>query len=150
MWLIHPNSLVVAKGRRKWRWGVGNGSENYFGSTNTGVLDERKFKSSGSKVLGHRGKKWAEEERYRKKHLQAALVMGEKRSRRHTPRCSIAKQTETKTSIICVGFFSRFRSLDQKESSNAICSLCRALSAKGRRVHTLEHLFQEATWKIIL
>lgn len=96
--------------------------------------------------MGHRGKKWAEEERHRKKHLQAALVMGEKRSRRHTPRCNIAKQPETKTSIICVGyFFSRARSLDQKESSNAICSLHRALSAKGRRVHTLEHLFQEAT-----
>lgn len=86
---------------------------------NTRVLDERKFKSSGSKVLGHRGKKWAEEERHRKKHLQASLVMGEKRSRRYTPRCNIAKQPEMKTSIICVGFFfpshSLFRSKGEQQ-----------------------------------
>lgn len=103
------------------------------------------LKAVGVKYWVTEGKKWAEEERLRKKHLQAALVMGEKRSRRHTPRCTIAKQPEMKTSIICVGFFSLSCSLDQKESSNAICSLHRALSAKGRRMHTLEHLFQEAT-----
>lgn len=103
------------------------------------------LKAVGVKYWVTEGKKWAKEERHRKKHLQAALVMGKQRSKRHTPRYIIAKQPETKPSIICVLFFSCACSLDQKESSNAICSLHRALSAKGRRVHTLEHLFQEAT-----
>lgn len=56
MGLIHSNSPGFAKGREKmkmkcWQW-----VEN-FGSTNTGVLDERKFTGSGSKVLDHKGKK---------------------------------------------------------------------------------------------
>lgn len=76
------------------------------------------LKAVGVKYWVTEGKKWAKEERHRKKHLQAALVMGKQRSKRHTPRCTIAKQPETKTSIICVLFFllcSLFRSKGEQQ-----------------------------------
>lgn len=103
------------------------------------------LKAVGVKYWITKGKKMGWGRKAQKKPSASSTSDGEKRSRRHTPRCTIAKQPKTKPSIVRVGIFPRARSLDQKESSKAICSLQRALSAKTRRVHTLEHLFQEAT-----
>lgn len=150
MRLIHPNSPGVAKGRRRWRWGAGSGSENYFGSRNSRMLDERKYKSSGSKVLGHWGEKMAWRRKTQKKTSASSTSDGgEKKQEIHTQVHHCQAAWNENQHHLC-GIFFLPRSLDQKDSSNAICSLCTALSAKGRRVHTLEHLFQEATWKIIL
>lgn len=126
---------------RCWQW-----VENHFGSMNTRVLDERKFKGSGSKVLDHKGKKnGLRKKGAEKNHLQAALVMGRKEAGDTHPGAPLPSSPKQNPASFVWGFFSCARSLDQKESSNAICSLQRALSAKRRRVHTLEHLFQEAT-----
>lgn len=141
MKMIHPNRLGDAKMRMKimkmrcWQW-----PENDVEAAMPEPQMKGSLKAVGVRDWVTEGKKWAEEERPRKKtSANSTSDEEEKKQKTHTPRCTIAKQPKTKTSIVHMGFFF-FLSLDQKESSNAICSLCIALSAKERRVHTLEHL----------